>query len=228
MIFHPFCTRDKDISYLLADPVTRHAAVVDPHTEAAREYVELIRRLDLKLMYLIETHAHESHLSAAPSLREETGARLLMHRSMKLDCVDRHVTDGETIFMGEEYIAVMETPGHSACSLSFLWRDRVFTGHTLLAGATGLCRRADADAGQLFDSVRERLFALPDETLVCPGREAHERRISSIGQERKANRDIQPQTSRMAFIQKKQAEATRTMTWRQDKLAANRGGEYMN
>lgn len=207
VIFRQFCTLDEEISYLLADPVTRYAAVLDPNLQAERDYLDVIRHLDLRLIYVIETHAHESHSSAAPVLRAETGAQLISHRVADLDGVDRRVTDDESIFMGEEVISVMATPGHSSCSLSYVWRDCVFTGHTLLAGVTGPCQRADADAGQLFDSVRERLFELPDEMLIYPGRVTGKRRISSIGQERITNNDLQPQTTREQFIKRKQLAA---------------------
>ena len=222
MIFRQFCTSDDEISYLLADPVTRYAALLDPNLLAEHDYIEVMSRLDLRLVYVIETHAHESHLSAAPALRADTGARLVTHSSADVACVDMHVDDGESIFVGEECVSVLETPGHSMCSLSIRWRDRVFTGHTLLAGATGPCLRGDADAGHLFDSVQQRLFALPDETLVYPGRVRNGWRISSIGQERAMNADLQPGTTRAQFIERKQLEVMYGRTWNSDSLAANR------
>ena len=222
MIFRQFCTADEEISYLLADPVTRYAAVLDPHSQAERDYLKVIRKLDLRLVYLIETHAHESHLSAAPVLRAATGARLITHSAVDVACVDMHVDDDESIFVGEELLSVMATPGHSPCSISCVWRDRVFTGHTLLAGATGPCQRSDADAGRLFDSVRERLFTLPDETLVYPGRALGNRRVSSIGQERMTNTDMLAQTSRERFIRRKQVAATYGNSWTKSSLAANK------
>ena len=225
MIFRQFCTADEEISYLLADPVTRYAAVLDPNLQAERDYLAGVRHLDLRLIYVIETHAHESHFSAAPVLRVETGARLIAHSAIDMACVDVRVNDGESIFVGEEVITAMETPGHSACSLSYVWRERVFSGHTLLAGATGPCQRDDADGSQLFDSVRERLFGLPDETLVYPGRVTGKRRISSIGQERAMNSDLQPQTTRERFMRQKQLETRFDKSSREGSLEANRSCE---
>jgi len=200
VIFRQFCTPDDDVSYLLADPVSRYAALLDPNLAAERDYLEVLRRLDLRLVYVIETHAHESHLSAAPVLRAETGARLVTHSSVESACVDMHIDDGENLFLGEEFLSVMETPGHSACCLSYRWRDRVFTGHTLLAGATGTCQRSDADAGRLFDSIRERLFALPDETLVYPCHDYEGRFVSSIAQEKARNPRLGGNRSQQAFV----------------------------
>jgi sulfur dioxygenase len=221
VIFRQFCTPDQDISYLLADPVTRYAAVLDPEIGAECDYLEIVRRLDLRLIYVIETHVHESHMSAATALRAETGARLVTHSAVGVDCVDMHVDDGDRLYVGEELLSVVATPGHSACSLSYLWRDRVFTGHTLLAGETGSCHRADADAGRLFDSVRERLFRLSDETLVYPGRMTDRRRVSSIGQERAANNDLQPQVTREQFEKRKQLQVMRSRPWHSGCAPAN-------
>jgi glyoxylase-like metal-dependent hydrolase (beta-lactamase superfamily II) len=228
MIFRQFFSADDDSSYLLADPVTRYAAVLDPHAQTERSYLELIRSLDLRLVYVIETHAHESHLSAAPALRAETGARLIAHSAADLACVDMHVDDGDRIFIGEEYLSVMATPGHSVCSLSYVWRDRVFTGHSLLVGSTGPCRRADGDAGRLYDSIRERLLTLPDETLVYPGRITGQGRVSSIGQERVTNTELQPDTTRDWFINCKHSQPIPDGWSQKDHLAANRRGGAVN
>ena len=205
VIFRQFCTPDEDISYLFADPVSRYAAVLDPNIEAEYDYFDVIRRLDLRLVYAIETHVHESHHSAAPALCAETGARLVTHRCADHAAVDLRVDHGERLFLGEESIGVLETPGHSPCSLSYVWRDRVFTGHTLLAGSTGDCEREDADAGCLYDSVVQRLYALPGELLVYPGRVCGERRHSSIGDERTSNSELTTRTERTQFIHHKRS-----------------------
>lgn len=221
MIFRQFCTPDEEISYLLADPVSRYAAVVDPNTQAERDYIEVLHRLDLRLMYVIETHVHESHFSAAPLLRAETGAQLVAHQNAVLSCVDMPVEDDENIYLGEEVITVMTTPGHSSCSQSYLWRDRLFTGHTLLAGVTGNCQRPDANAGLLFESVHDRLFKLPAETLIYPGRLIEKRRISCIGQERAVNTDLAPRTTLEEFIARKQAEKQHINSQMNESLKAN-------
>jgi sulfur dioxygenase len=223
VIFRQFCTDDGDISYLLADPVTRYAALLDPHVDARADYGAVFRRLELRLVYLIETHLHESHLSATPALRAHTDAQVVAHNCIDLVCVDRRVVDGECIFMGEERINAMETPGHSACSMSYQWRDRVFTGHTLLAGATGPCQRDDADAARLFDSVRDRLFVLPKATLVCPGRVTGRRRRSTIGDERAGNADLRPRMTRARFVAAKRLELAQGRVWQIDSLENNRG-----
>jgi len=123
---------------------------------------------------------------------------------------------------------MMARASSSVKNISASWQHRVFTGHTLLSGVTGPCQRGDADAGRLFDSVRDRLFGLPDEMLVYPGRVAGSRRVSSIGQERAMNADLQPQTTRAQFVARKRAEASSVSVWKEDSLAANQRCKVFN
>lgn len=201
MIFRQICSAEGDISYLIADPVTRNAALVDAGLQTESRCLAEIRRLDLKLLYVIETHLHESHLSAAGILRRELGAGLVMHKDADMECVDRPVADGDVLYLGEERLDVIFTPGHSPCSISLLWRDRLFTGHLLLAGRTGSCDRSDADPARLYYSIKEKLFSLPDETLIYPGRCVDSRRISCIAEERKSNPELNEKTPFEAFLE---------------------------
>ena len=203
MIFRQFHASDGQLSYLFADSVTRNAAILDPHLGLEHDYIDLIEHLDLQLEYVLETHAHESHFSAAPLLCAATGAYWFMSHLIADAVRARPLEDGESVFMGEESFNVLETPGHSACSLCFRWRDRVFTGHTLLAGRVGDCGRPDADPRQLYDSIMQRLYVMPEETLVFPGSGLEGNRESTIGVERKHNRDLNVATGRAVFMARK-------------------------
>jgi len=203
VIFRQFHASDGQLSYLFADSVTRNAAILDPHLGLEHDYIDLIEHLDLRLEFVIETHAHESHFSAAPLLCEATGAYWFMSHLIADTVHARPLEDGESVFMGEEYFDVLETPGHSACSLCFRWRDRLFSGHTLLAGRTGDCERPDADPHELFDSITRRLYVLPPETVVYPGLEVDGRCESTIGIERGQNRDLNVNTDKAIFMARK-------------------------
>lgn len=203
MIFRQFHASDGQLSYLFADSVTRNAAILDPHLALEHDYIDLIEHLDLKLEYVIETHAHESHFSAAPLLCDATGAYWFMSHLIADTVKARPLEQGESVFMGEESFDVLETPGHSACSLCFRWRDRVFTGHTLLAGRVGDCGRPDADPRQLYDSITQGLYLLPAETMVFPGFGLEGKRESTIGIEREQNRDLNAATDRTVFLARK-------------------------
>ena len=208
MIYRQFLADDGQLSYVFADAVTRRAAVLDPHLSLERNYFEIIRQLDLKLDFAIETHAHESHLSAGPMLCEETGARWAMSRAAAVAMKVRGIADGECFYLGEECFIAMATPGHSTCSMSFRWRDRVFTGHTLLAGATGDCNRPDANPAELYTSVQNVLYPLPADTMVCPGRVTASGCSSNIGFERDHNDELTGDSSLEAFVAAKQRAAT--------------------
>jgi len=208
VIFRQFHASDGQLSYLFADAVTRNAAILDPHLSLEHDYIELIEHLDLKLEYVIETHAHESHFSAAPLLCDATGAYWFMSHLISDAVKARPLEDGESVFMGEESFDVLETPGHSACSLCFRWRDRVFTGHTLLAGRVGDCLRPDADPQRLYDSIKQRLYTLPEKTMVFPGVESEGSRESTIGIERAQNRDLNVNADRAGFLARKHSNGT--------------------
>lgn len=203
MIFRQFIASDGELSYLFADSVTRNAAILDPHLGLERDYIDLIEHLDLKLEYVIETHAHESHFSAAPLLCDATGAYWFMSHLIADAVKARPLEDGECVFMGEESFDVLETPGHSACSLCFRWRDRVFTGHTLLAGRVGDCERPDADPHKLHDSILQSLYVLPEDTVVLPGFGTGGSVETTIGIERVQNRDLNIHTDRAMFLARK-------------------------
>lgn len=220
MIFRQFCAEDKQLSYLFADPITRHATVLDPHIQLEQDYLSMIHRLDLKLEFAVESHAHESHMSAAPVLCNETGAQWITSTRIDTGGAARTVDDGECLYIGEECFGALETPGHSSCSMCFRWRDRVFTGHTLLAGATGPCSRPDSDAGQLYSSITKRLYALPQDTLVYPGCECMNQRESTIRRERHQNRELNAHTTCDAFINCKRPEL-QAMPWASRRRAAS-------
>lgn len=194
MIFRQFVTAEDDLSYLLADPVTGQALLIDPSLAALDQYRQALGELGLSLRYVLETHLHESHVSAAATLRAGANVRVAMSDCAEANCIDQRLRNGDTVYLGEETIYAIVTPGHSQCSMAYHWRDRVFTGHTLLVGSTGHCDRGDADPSALYSSVTERLFELPGDTLVYPGRQMNGRRVSSIAQERLANEMLNSST----------------------------------
>ncbi|MGZ8272242.1 MAG: MBL fold metallo-hydrolase, partial [Methylophilus sp.] len=100
---------------------------------------------------------------------------------------------------GNEVIDVIATPGHTAGSVSYLWRDRVFTGDALLINGCGRTDFQSGNAGVLYDSVTQKLFTLPDETLVYPGHDYQGRYVSCVAQEKNINSRLANKT-REEFI----------------------------
>jgi selenocysteine lyase/cysteine desulfurase/glyoxylase-like metal-dependent hydrolase (beta-lactamase superfamily II)/rhodanese-related sulfurtransferase len=173
-------------SYLIADPETKQAAIVDPIREHVDDYLDLIQAKRYQLVYTIETHTHADHLSGSPRLRDLTGAKMLMHANSPVVCVDRGLSDGDTIELGRLRIDVIATPGHTHDSVCLVLPDRVLTGDTLLIGGCGRTDLPTGDSTSLYHSL-QRLLDLPDSTGVFPAHDYDGRRASTIGRERKQN-----------------------------------------
>ena len=187
------------LTYLLADPMTGDAVLIDSVREHIGRYLTLLQELNLQLIWLLETHAHADHITGVDGLREVTGARSASGEHSGISCADRQLKSGDFVVFGSEVIRAIATPGHTPGCTSFLWRDRVFTGDTLMIGGCGRTDFQGGDAGALFDSI-SRLMTLPGETLVYPGHDYKNMRVSSIEQERLSNVRIKDQT-RESFIE---------------------------
>ncbi|MCI0570990.1 MAG: aminotransferase class V-fold PLP-dependent enzyme [Myxococcaceae bacterium] len=177
-------------TYLIADPETREAALVDPLLRRVDDYVELLSEKGWTLKYVVETHSHADHLSGAARLKQLTGATLLMHAGAPVSCVDRGLVDGDVIQVGSVRMEVLTTPGHTNDGVCLVLPGRVLTGDTLLIGGCGRTDLPTGDAGSMFDSL-QRLLQLPDDTLVLPAHDYDGRRASTIGRERTSNRRLQ-------------------------------------
>jgi glyoxylase-like metal-dependent hydrolase (beta-lactamase superfamily II) len=174
-------------SYLIGCGTSGMALVVDPVLAQMPLMLGMLDELGLKLVWVIETHLHADRVTATDALRAATGARVAVGRHAGIDGADRLLDDGDAIACGEVSLRALATPGHTRGCLSFLWQDRAFTGDSLLIGACGSTDEPGGDAATLYDSVTRRLFALPDETLIYPGRCLAGRRVSCIGEERQNN-----------------------------------------
>ncbi len=182
-----FDTTSSTFTYLLVDPATRDAVMIDPVDTHLDEYLDMLARDALKLAYVLETHAHADHITSAGSLCQTTGAKAAAPVHCEILPADVQLEDGAELRFGGESIRAIHTPGHTAGSMSYLWRDRVFTGDTLLIGGCGRTDFQDGDSSMLYDSITQRLFTLPIETIVCPAHDYRGRTTSTIGEERQTN-----------------------------------------
>ena len=204
MIFHQIRCPAGTYSYLLGDRSSRLGLIVDPVADNLPVLHALLDDLAIDLRQIALTHVHPATVPAALHLRELTGARLVAAGNCDLLVPDRGVEDGECLVLADEVIHVIATPGHTPCSLCFRWRDRLFTGDTLLIGSCGDTGDRHGDAGRLYDSVTEQLFPLPAETLIFPGRDANGRTVSTVAEEKAGNPRFRGR-SRDSFV----AEAVR-------------------
>ncbi len=159
-----------------------------------------MERLGLTLRYVIETHAHADHVTSAGRLCLQTGAKSAAPSGCGVGPADLQLNDGDVIACGyNEEVRVLHTPGHTAGSESYLWRDNVFTGDTLLINGCGRTDFQGGSADALYTSITTRLFTLPDGTKVWPGHDYKGNSASTIGWERRNNARV-ANRERAAFI----------------------------
>ena len=186
--------RGKCKTYLVACPRTRRAALIDPVRTYAERYLALLAYERLTLDALIDTHTHADHPTGAFLLKDLTDCRLIMHRRAPAPAANEHVEDGDKIEVGDIAIRVLYTPGHTPDSVSLHAGGTVFTGDVLLIGGTGRADFAGGDAGQQYDAITQKLFTLPDETVVLPAHDYRGNTSSTIGREKQQNPRIAGRT----------------------------------
>lgn len=211
------------VTYLVWDPATKRAAIIDSAldfdqksgrtgTESAEAILAAVREEGVSVDWLLETHAHADHISAAPFLKQQTGAPIVIGENIRVvqkvfkdvfnlgyvtadgRPFDKLVVDGETLKLGDLRIEVLHTPGHTPACVSYLIGDAVFVGDTMFMPDYGTAR-ADfpgGDARTLYRSI-QKLLALRDETRVflchdykAPGRDDYAWE-TTIGEERAKN-----------------------------------------
>jgi len=192
MIFRQlFEPQSSTYTYLLGDPASGQALLIDPVIETAARDIALVAELGLTLACTLETHVHADHLTAAYRLKELTGSRIAGPAQDRLLCRDVWVEDGEPFQLGAVTLLPLFTPGHTAAHYCYLLQQgdfaRVFTGDALLIDGCGRTDFQSGDAAALYRSVHERLFTLPEDTLVYPGHDYEGRRVSTIRQEKDHN-----------------------------------------
>ena len=186
------------LSYVLGCKQNKVCVVIDPEIDKADDYIELARFLGSRLVYAIDTHTHADHNSACKVLRDRYGVKVVMHRATEAPFVDMRVDDGEEIKFGQLSLQVIHTPGHTQDAMCLLFRDRVFTGDTLLIGGCGRTDLPGGDAEKQYDSL-SRLKALGDQIRVYPGHDYREA-VSTLGDEKQNNPRLQL-ASKEEFVQ---------------------------
>jgi sulfur dioxygenase len=178
-------------SYLLASRAGGEAMIIDPVLEKVDRYLQLIRELDLKLVKAVDTHLHADHITGLGALRDRTHCITVMGENTKADVVSMRLAEGDKLTIEGLALDVLYTPGHTDDSYSFLMRDRVFTGDTLLIRGTGRTDFQNGDARAQYDSLFGKLLRLPDETMVFPAHDYKGDTVSTIGEEKRYNPRLQ-------------------------------------
>ena len=192
MIFEQlFDTKSSTYTYILSSGKGREALIIDPVLEHTDQYINLLNKLELKLVKVIDTHIHADHITGLNELSKRTSCTKIMGDNSKSEVVDLRVKEDENVKIDNINLKVMYTPGHTDCSYSYLMNDRVFTGDTLLINGTGRTDFQNGNARQQYDSIFNKLLKLPENTIVFPAHDYNGKKHSTIGSERNNNPRLQ-------------------------------------
>ncbi len=191
-------------AYLVACKVAKEALFIDPAAETERLLKEAQSR-EYTIKYIVNTHSHGDHTMGNKRMKELTGARIIIHEDDAQGLIqqplqliaalggepsppaDITVREGDLITIGQTSLKVIHTPGHSPGGMCLYHKGMVFTGDTLFVGAVG---RTDLGGGSwetLVSSIHNKLFTLPDDTIVAPGHNYGDAPKSTIGREKVYN-----------------------------------------
>ncbi|MBT4519107.1 MAG: MBL fold metallo-hydrolase [Halieaceae bacterium] len=190
MIFRQlFDEESYSYTYLIGDEGTRQALIIDPVLAKYDVYVQLIQELSLNLVYAIDTHVHNDHITALGKLRLRFRCETVHGDESRASGVSLHVGDGDALGLGDLCLRCLHTPGHTEESYCFLMEDQnlVFTGDTLMIRTTGRTDFQGGSAEKQYASLFDKLLCLPDDTLVYPGHDFRGMTKSTIGEERQFN-----------------------------------------
>ncbi|MEO2177174.1 MAG: MBL fold metallo-hydrolase [bacterium] len=176
-------------TYLLACEDTRENLIIDPVFEQHERDAALIRELNLSIKYVLDTHVHADHVTAAWLMKETQRAEIVLSKRYSAEGVDVGIDHGDVLAFGNRSLEVRATPGHTVGCVTYVTnkKEMVFTGDCLMIRGAG---RTDFQAGnvhEMWHSIREQIFTLPDDCAVYPGHDYKGRTVSSIKEERLFN-----------------------------------------
>ncbi len=189
-------------TYLLGDPVTKEAILIDPVFEQARRDLALLRELGLSLRYTLDTHVHADHITAAAICKKSTGSRIALSAAAGAENVDVPLAHGDRIELGAHRLEVRSTPGHTNGCTTFVLDDgrMAFTGDALLIRGCGRTDFQQGSAHALYRSIKEQIFTLPEDCLLYPAHDYRGLTATSVAEEKAFNPRIGGARSEGDFV----------------------------
>lgn len=208
-------------TYLIAKEGDEHVVLVDPSLENLNEYLELLKKRNLKLTHVIDTHTHADHISAGAALKDITGCEYVMHENSPAKCVSIRVKDGDVRTINGIEFRFMHTPGHTKDSISILLKDIIMTGDFLFLDDAGGGRDdlPGGDVGNHWESLK-KLETLSDSLVVYPAHEYGDSEPSTLGKQRRSNPHLQKR-SKGEFSQYIGSIGMGPADWMKDVIKAN-------
>ena len=186
-------------NYLIIDDESKEAALIDC-SAVDSDIIEELERAGAKLKYILLTHGHFDHIAG---IRPNSDVKVVMHKAdlgwlektnqylpmfgmpqMTIPKIDIYVQDGDILKLGDLEIKVIHTPGHTQGGVCYLVDGKLFSGDTIFREAVGRCDLEGGDFDQIVESIKNKIFTLPPQTLIYPGHG----RMSSVEWEREHNR----------------------------------------
>lgn len=182
-----FDLQSSTFTYLLADAVTKEAVFIDTVIGNVDRDLNLMDELGLKLVYVLDTHIHADHVTGSGKIRSSRGVKTAVPKNANVPCADLNLSEGDEIIFGQFKILVLETPGHTDASVSYVCEGMVFSGDALLIRGTGRTDFQSGSAPELYDSITKKLFTLPAATKLYPAHDYKGFTSSTIEAEFKHN-----------------------------------------
>lgn len=190
MIFRQLFDADSSTyTYLLGCDDTRDAVIIDPVFEQHGRDCALIRELGLNVRYVLDTHVHADHVTSAWLMHSSLDAEIVLSRRYGIEGVDVAVDHGDVLAFGNCSLTVRATPGHTNGCVTYVTsgQDMAFTGDCLMIRGAGRTDFQAGDVHEMWRSIREQIFTLPDDCLIYPGHDYAGRTVSTVGEEKRFN-----------------------------------------
>lgn len=194
-------------TYLIACQEKQEAILIDPVIEAIHRDIKILDSLGLKLKYAIDTHIHADHITGAAALREITGCKIAGPGQDNLRCRDINFSHNDEIIIGNTLkLNAIYTPGHTDTHFSYMLKknneELLFSGDALLIDSCGRTDFQSGSAKQLYKTIKEIFYKMPDDTKVYPAHDYNNKSFSTILDQKRDNILINEKIELTAFISK--------------------------